>query len=111
MAELVTVSFSKMVFFAEFHPITGPMIRCQASANPKEIVTKEIFDAISVFVIPKPQLDRTPLTVNVLEKKICGYPIMIKNEKYMRNQFMFNVCFVCYPWSRTVQVTFSEKKN
>ena len=28
---------------------------------------------------------------------------MLKNEKYKRNQFMFNVCFVCYPWSRTVQ--------
>lgn len=93
----------RCIFFAEFHPITGPMIRCQAAANPKEIVTKDIFDAISVFVIPKPQLDRTPLTVNVLEKKICGYPVMIKNEKYMRNQFMFNVCFVCHPWSRTVQ--------
>ena len=48
-------------------------------------------------------LDRTPLTVNVLDKKICGYPVMLKNEKYKRNQFMFNVCFVCYPWSRTVQ--------
>ena len=93
----------RCIFFAEFHPITGPMIRCQAPANPKDIVTKDIFEAISVFVIPKPQLDRTPLTVNVLDKKICGYPVMLKNEKYKRNQFMFNVCFVCYPWSRTVQ--------
>ena len=59
----------RCIFFAEFHPITGPMIRCQAAANPKEIVTKDIFDAISVFVIPKPQLDRTPLTVNVFPER------------------------------------------
>ena len=93
----------RCIFFAEFHPIKGPEIRCQAHTNPKDKVTKDIFEAISVFVIPKPQLDRTPLTVNVLDKKICGYPVMLKNEKYKRNQFMFNVCFVCYPWSRTVQ--------
>lgn len=93
----------RCIFFAEFHPIKGPEIRCQAHTNPKDKVTKDIFEAIGVFVIPKPQLDRTPLTVNVLDKKICGYPVVLKNEKYKRNQFMFNVCFVCYPWSRTVQ--------
>ena len=68
----------RCIFFAEFHPIKGPEIRCQAHTNPKDKVTKDIFEAISVFVIPKPQLDRTPLTVNVLDKKICGYPVMLK---------------------------------
>ena len=46
----------RCIFFAEFHPIKGPEIRCQAHTNPKDKVTKDIFEAISVFVIPKPQL-------------------------------------------------------
>ena len=41
--------------------------------------------------------------MNVLEQKICGYPVILRDEKYKRNQFMFNVCFVCHHWSRTVQ--------
>jgi hypothetical protein len=93
----------RSIFFAEFHPTAGPMIRCQAPANGRDIVTKEIFESISVYIIPKPQLARTPMTVNALDRKICGYPIILKDEKYKRNQFMFNVCFVCYPWSRTIQ--------
>ena len=39
----------------------------------------------------------------LLGRKICGYPVVLQDEKYKRNQFMFNVCFVCHPWSRTVQ--------
>lgn len=93
----------RSIFFAEFHPIAGPMIRCQAPAKGKDIITKDVFEAFSVFIIPKPQLARAPLTVNALRRKVCGYPIILKDEKYKRNQFMFNVCFVCYPWSRTVQ--------
>ena len=121
----------RSIFFAEFHPITGPMIRCQAPHDGKDLITKEVFEAFSVYVIPKPQLgnlakiwivfqahgnakflllDRTPLTVNSLDRKICGYPVILKDEKYKRNQFMFNVCFVCYPWSRTVQYEPALKK-
>ena len=90
----------RSIFFAEFHPTAGPKIRCQAG---QDVITKDLFEAISVYIIPKPQLDRTPLTVNALDRKICGYPVILKNENYKRNQFVFNVCFVCYPWSRTVQ--------
>jgi hypothetical protein len=42
------------------------------------------------------------MTLNVLSQKILGYPIIIEDNKYPRNQFMFNLCFVCHPWSRTV---------
>ena len=60
----------RSIFFAEFHPVAGPMIRCQAPSkgvdgSAKDIVTKEMFEAVSCFIIPKPQLDRTPMTVNV----------------------------------------------
>ena len=52
----------RSIFFAEFHPTAGPMIRCQAPANGKDLISKDLFDALSVYIIPKPQLDRTPLT-------------------------------------------------
>lgn len=93
----------RSIIFAEFHHTAGPMVRCQAPSSGSDIITKDVFEAISVYIIPKQQLARTPLTVNVLERKICGYPIILEDKKYKRNQFMFNVCFVCYPWSRTVQ--------
>nr|CAD7266299.1 unnamed protein product [Timema shepardi] len=70
---------------------------------PEDYVTKEIFDAVSVYIIPKPQLQRTILTVNVLGYKITGYPVRIDNTKYARNAYYFNLCFVCDSWARTVQ--------
>nr|CAD7458199.1 unnamed protein product [Timema tahoe] len=40
------------------------------SQVPEEYVTKEIFDAVSVYIIPKPQLQRTILTVSRHRSKI-----------------------------------------
>jgi len=96
----------RSIFFAEFHPTLGPRMRYQAPTNPsnrKDHVDKDFFDAISNYLIPKPELARRHLTLNVNGKKICGYSIIIDDVKYPRNQLMFNMCFVCYPWSRTVQ--------
>lgn len=96
----------RSIFFAEFHPTLGPRMRYQAPSNPankKDHVGKDFFDAISHYLIPKPELARRHLTLNVNGKKICGYSIIIDDSKYPRNQLMFNMCFVCYPWSRTVQ--------
>ena len=96
----------RSIFFAEFHPTLGPRMRYQAPSNSSienDHVDKEFFDAISHYLIPKPELQRRHLTLNVNGKKICGYSIIIDDSKYPRNQFMFNMCFVCYPWSRTVQ--------
>ena len=95
----------RSIFFAEFHPTLGPRMRYQAPAHPsteKDHVDKDFFDAISHYLIPKPELARRHLTLNVNGKKICGYSIIIDDSKYPRNQLMFNMCFVCYPWSRTV---------
>jgi hypothetical protein len=81
-------------------------IHLKHKANPsnrKDHVDKDFFDAISNYLIPKPELARRHLTLNVNGKKICGYSIIIDDVKYPRNQLMFNMCFVCYPWSRTVQ--------
>ena len=92
------------IFFSEFHPKQGPIIRCQVPENdPDHAIPKEAFDVIAVYIIPKPELTERAITLNVHGRKICGYPRVINDNKYKRNQFMFNVCFVCYPWSRTVQ--------
>jgi len=88
------------IFLAEFHHIAGPKIVFQ---YPSETISKEIFDAVSSYIIPKTHLQRITMTVNVLGKKIIGYPIQLKAEKYERNAFYFNTCFVCDAWARTVQ--------
>lgn len=58
---------------------------------------------MNVYIIPKEQLLTCTLTVNALGVKIVGYPVRIKNEKYKRNAFHFNLCFVCDSWARSVQ--------
>jgi hypothetical protein len=88
------------IFLAEFHHIAGPKIVYQ---HPVEVISKEIFDAVSSYIIPKTHLQRITMTVNVLGKKVIGYPIQIKDDKYERNAFYFNTCFVADAWARTVQ--------
>ena len=91
----------RSIFFAEFHPTLGPIVRCQAPRKD-EVISKDVFDDISVFIIPKAELVRRTITVNVKGYKVMGYPIVLQDKKYKRNEFMFNVCFVCHPWSRSV---------
>lgn len=88
------------IFIAEFHHIAGPKIVYQ---YPPEVIQKEVFDSVSTYIIPKTHLQRITMTVNVLGKKIIGYPIQIQDDKYERNAFYFNTCFVCDAWARTVQ--------
>ncbi|CAB3382742.1 Hypothetical predicted protein [Cloeon dipterum] len=97
----------RCIFFSEFHPTAGPKISCQV---PEDYISKEVFDAVSVYIIPKQQLQRSILTVNVLGHKITGFPINIPNKKYARNAFYFNLCFVCDAWARTVQYEGVVKK-
>ncbi|XP_076059168.1 nitrogen permease regulator-like 2 isoform X2 [Oratosquilla oratoria] len=90
----------RSIFLAEFHPDIGPIISYQ---YPEGAVTKEIFDAVNVYIIPKAHIQKQVITVNVLGHKITGYPNEIKNQKYARNALIFNLCFVCGASSRTVQ--------
>ena len=46
----------RSIFLAEFHPTAGPIIRCQAPARGKDLITTQVFESISVYIIPKPQL-------------------------------------------------------
>lgn len=86
------------ILYCEFHPTTGPMIVYQ---TPPGYVTKEQFDSLSNYLIPKLELERRLQTVNALGLKIIGYPIGIDDSKYPRNRLIFNVCFVCRPHLRT----------
>lgn len=86
----------KAIFYSEFHPTLGPKISCQVfhgklslnnsfSINvgssifkvPEDYVSKEIFDAVSVYIIPKEQLDSCIITVNVLGHKITGIQFIL----------------------------------
>lgn len=58
---------------------------------------------INAYILPKRELERQVLTVNTLSIKIVGFPVKIDHEKYARNAFYFNVCFVCDHYCRSVQ--------
>lgn len=90
----------RCIFLGEFHPVAGPKIACQF---PEDYISKEVFDSISAFIIPKPQIQRCTMTINALGHKIVGYPIRIDSSRYERNAYLFNLCFVCDSWSKTVQ--------
>lgn len=71
---------------------------------PDNYISKEVFDAINVYIIPKQHLQRCILTVNAMDVKIVGYPVDIQDQqKYARNAFLFNLCFVCDSRARSVQ--------
>nr|XP_050859168.1 GATOR complex protein NPRL2 isoform X2 [Vespula vulgaris] len=115
----------RCIFFSEFHHIAGPKITCQVklkdynknfllspehlvrfifhfSQVPDNFVSKDIFDNVSVYIIPKAQLQRSTITVTLKDYKILGFPVKIDDKKYARNAFYFNLCFVCDSEARTV---------
>ncbi|CAH1110648.1 unnamed protein product [Psylliodes chrysocephalus] len=91
----------RCIFFCEFHHTAGPMISCQV---PENYISKELFDSISVYIITKAELQRSVITVTLHDYKILGFPVRIDDkDKYVRNAFHFNLCFVCDSDARTVQ--------
>ncbi|RWS25154.1 nitrogen permease regulator 2-like protein [Leptotrombidium deliense] len=88
------------IFFCEFHAVAGPKIAYQV---PEDYVSKENFDSLSVYLIPKPELQGRLITVNACNMKIIGFPCGIDHQKYSRNRLLFNLCFVFEPTMRTVQ--------
>ncbi|PIK47600.1 putative nitrogen permease regulator 2-like protein, partial [Apostichopus japonicus] len=80
------------IFFSEFHPEVGPRLTYQV---PDDCISREEFDILSGYFIPKPELLDKLITINVWDKKILGCPVGITNAKYSRNALLFNVGFVC----------------
>ncbi|ETN65389.1 tumor suppressor putative 4 [Anopheles darlingi] len=97
----------RCILLSEFHAVAGSKICCQV---PDNFISKDVFDSIRTFIIPKPQLQRCILTVNTLGHKVIGYPVLINHVRYQRNAFYFNLCFVCDSVSRTVQYEAVVKK-
>ncbi|CAG0917038.1 unnamed protein product [Notodromas monacha] len=93
----------KSLFFSEFDYSLGPCLTYQVPEEGGEHISKELFEAISVYIIPKPDVQGTVVTVNAMGYKIVGYPVAIRDKKYFRNFLMFNLCFVCRSKARTVQ--------
>ncbi|XP_068621179.1 GATOR complex protein NPRL2-like isoform X2 [Battus philenor] len=50
----------RCIFLAEFHPVAGPKI---ASQFPEDYMSKEVFDSISAYIIPKPQIQKCTMTI------------------------------------------------
>lgn len=44
---------------------------------PENYISKDVFDLINVYILPKRELERTVLTVNTLGIKIVGYPVKL----------------------------------
>jgi len=97
----------KCIFFSEFHPEAGPRITYQV---PDKYISKEVFDAINVYIITKPELQGRTITINSLGHKIVGCPVCIEDKKYARNEFIFNLCFVFLPKTDTTQYEEVVKK-
>ena len=77
--------------FCEFDPIAGPRIAYQ---SPEEFISKGQFDSIAPYVITKPQLQHSLITLKAFDYKFVGCSVGIENTKYTRNALLFNVCFV-----------------
>lgn len=70
---------------------------CSDSVN-KLFIFSSLLLADVQFVI-----DAFSLYRNALGYKIVGHPVRIENQRYIRNAFYFNLCFVCDSWARTIQ--------
>ena len=52
------------------------------------------FAAISEYIIPRSSLSHRLVTCNTERHKIPGFPCVVKNSSYDRNEFRWNLCFV-----------------
>ena len=65
------------------------------AGDDKDDNAKLDFDAISEYIIPKPELCGRLVTLYADDYKIMGLPVLIEDSKlYERNNFLFNLCFV-----------------
>ncbi|XP_064605500.1 GATOR1 complex protein NPRL2-like isoform X1 [Liolophura sinensis] len=99
--------FIKCIFFSEFHPKKGPKITYQVPSN---YISKEVFDAVHVYIITKPDLQNRLITINALGHKIVGCPVCIDDHKYKRNALIFNLCLVFDVLTQTCKYEIVVKK-
>lgn len=95
------------ILFCEFDAAIGPKIVYQV---PENFMSAEKFQSLSAYIIPKQELQGRLITVNSLKLKILGFPVCIQESKYLRNNYIFNLCIVCDAGKRTVQYESLVKK-
>lgn len=105
-------------FLAIFHPVDGPKVLFQmpedtfgpsGTARPSSSAPRHApvldFATLSEYVIPKAPLCGRLITCEVFSErktpnprpsyKVLGFPVLLQQaEKYQRNNFIFNLCFV-----------------
>ena len=64
--------------------------------NPKPLIAPAMidFNTIAEFIIPKAPLKHRLVTCCSGRYKIVGFPCMIEDASYERNEFIFNIAFV-----------------
>ncbi|PIA18844.1 nitrogen permease regulator 2 [Coemansia reversa NRRL 1564] len=82
----------KAIFLAQFHPDLGPMVRLSIPEDSCTDSNKIDFNSIQALVIPKLTLFERLITINTGKYKVMCYPIAVEG-KYVRNVFIFNMCF------------------
>ncbi|KAF8860091.1 nitrogen permease regulator 2 [Acephala macrosclerotiorum] len=90
------------IFFARFLPQQGTKVVHQSPPGcivPEPDVDKPRlfdFDLLSEYIIPRQAFCNRYVTIcdPDFKYRILGHPVCIKDEKYERNEFMFNFCIV-----------------
>ncbi|BFZ63330.1 Nitrogen permease regulator 2 [Saitoella coloradoensis] len=85
------------IFFAVFDPQLGPHVLHQvpsASIHPHSPSAIFDFEALSEYIIPKPQLCSRLIQICSRGYRVLGWPICMVDKKYERNALMFNLCCV-----------------
>ncbi|KAK3645134.1 Nitrogen permease regulator 2 [Elasticomyces elasticus] len=111
------------IFYARFHPERGPSVVHQ---YPKGSIVSSAkdgghnlvsFSDISAYIIAPYELCGRPFSICSDGYRILGFPISVEDQKYDRNRFTFNVCFVlddktnAQPWHRVVAKTAAFFRN
>ncbi|KAI9171639.1 Nitrogen permease regulator [Paramyrothecium foliicola] len=86
------------IFYARFFPQEGPNVVAQSPPGcitPSETSTRSPlidFDVLQEYIIPRQAFCNRYVTINSPDGKyaILGYPVVIANTKYLRNEFIFN---------------------
>lgn len=92
----------KCIFLCKFHATAGPQIAAQV---PENYISKEVFDTISRYVIPKLQLERCFLSlyvsiyivfINLKIKQLLHQSLLSKQSKLpLQVCVCVCVCFEC----------------
>ncbi|GAB7349729.1 hypothetical protein MBLNU459_g0465t1 [Dothideomycetes sp. NU459] len=93
----------KSIFYARFHQEKGPTVLHQVPEGsvipclPSPTAQEPLFDfgSISDYIIPRREFCDRLVTVCANKHRIIGFPVCIHDdEKYQRNDFIFNFCLV-----------------